>query len=82
MRKIDKAAGILELENADVIWFLSIDKNDLPEKIIKENKTTYRSIQIDGKEIEFSEGFTNLHTKVYEEIFKGNGLGISDARAS
>lgn len=82
LKEINKAAGILELENAYVSWYLSIDKNDLPEKVLRENKTTFRSIQIDGNEVEFSEGFTNLHTKVYEEILKGNGLGINDAKAS
>jgi UDP-N-acetyl-2-amino-2-deoxyglucuronate dehydrogenase len=77
-----KMSGSLELKGANVRWFLSIDENDLPSEIKSLNKTTYRSIKIDGNEIEFSEGFTELHTKVYQEILKGNGLGISDARPS
>lgn len=71
----DKAAGLLELENANVQWFLSIDKNDLPDKTQK----TYRSITLDGEEIEFSEGFTDLHTLSYKEILSGSGFSIADA---
>lgn len=77
-----KMKGELVLKNADVTWFLSIDKNDLPEEAVIQNKTTFRSITIDGNEVEFSEGFTDLHTKVYEEILEGRGLGILDARPS
>lgn len=77
-----KMKGELILKNADVNWFLSIDKNDLPPEAVQRNKTTYRSITIGGDEVEFSEGFTDLHTKVYEEIFEGRGLGIADARPS
>lgn len=75
-------SGSLELKNANVTWFLSIDENDLPAEIRSHKKMMYRSIKIDGNEIEFSDGFTELHTKVYREILKGNGLGISDARPS
>ncbi|WP_166359115.1 UDP-N-acetyl-2-amino-2-deoxy-D-glucuronate oxidase [Pseudomonas akapageensis] len=74
-----KAAGYLEYEKARVRWFLSIDANDLPE-IVKGKKPTYRSITVDGDEIEFSEGFTDLHTISYEEILAGRGYGIEDAR--
>ena len=77
-----KMSGSLELKDANVKWLLSIDENDLPAEIKSRKKTTYRSIKIDGNEIEFSNGFTELHTKVYQEILKGNGLGISDARPS
>lgn len=77
-----KMKGELILKNADVNWFLSIDKNDLPVETTQQNKTTFRSITIDGNEVEFSEGFTDLHTKVYEEILDGHGLGITDARPS
>ncbi|MEK6552577.1 MAG: Gfo/Idh/MocA family oxidoreductase [Bacteroidota bacterium] len=77
-----KMSGSLELKDANVTWFLSIDENDLPAEIRSHKKMMYRSIKIDGNEIEFSDGFTELHTKVYQEIFKGNGLGISDARPS
>ena len=78
----EKAAGYLDLENARVRWFLSVDSNDLPEKAKKEYKRTYRSITVDGKEIEFSNGFTDLHTLSYEEILKGNGFGMEDSRKS
>ena len=77
-----KMAGFLELDNARIRWFLSVDRNDLPEAIKKEGNTTYRSITIDGQEIEFSGGFTDLHTKVYEDILAGRGFGIEDARPS
>lgn len=77
-----KMSGSLELKDANVKWFLSIDENDLPAGIRSRKKMTYRSIKIDGNEIEFSDGFAELHTKVYQEILKGNGMGISDARPS
>ena len=77
-----KMAGVLELEHATVKWYLSIDRADLPESVQKENRTTYRSITLDGKEIEFSEGFTDLHTLLYRKILEGRGFGISDARPS
>lgn len=77
-----KNIGYLELEKANVKWFLSLDKSDLPEDVIKEGKSTYRSITVDGEEIEFSGGFVDLHTIVYEKILKGEGFGIEDARAS
>lgn len=75
--KEDKAAGFIELENANVQWFLSIDKNDL-----KEGDKTYRSITLNGEEIEFSDGFTDLHTKSYTEILNGNGFRIGEAMPS
>jgi UDP-N-acetyl-2-amino-2-deoxyglucuronate dehydrogenase len=78
----NKIKGKLNLQNAEVDWFLSIDGRDLPETAVKNNKVSYRSLLIDGEEIEFSDGFTDLHTKVYEEIFDGRGLGIEDARSS
>ncbi|MCE5981337.1 UDP-N-acetyl-2-amino-2-deoxy-D-glucuronate oxidase [Pseudomonas sp. LF19] len=74
-----KAAGYLEYENARVRWFLSIDANDLPAAV-KGKKPTYRSITVDGEEMEFSEGFTDLHTTSYQEILAGRGYGIEDAR--
>ena len=74
-----KAAGYLEYEKARVRWFLSIDADDLPESV-KGKKPTYRSITVDGAEIEFSEGFTDLHTISYQEILAGRGYGIEDAR--
>jgi UDP-N-acetyl-2-amino-2-deoxyglucuronate dehydrogenase len=77
--EFNKAAGRLELEKADVKWFLSIDRNDLPAHLISDKPVTYRSIKINGEEIEFSSGFTNLHTITYREILNGNGYGIIDA---
>jgi UDP-N-acetyl-2-amino-2-deoxyglucuronate dehydrogenase len=77
-----KTGGFLELERARVQWFLSIDKNDLPEVAVKNKKTTFRSITIDGAEVEFSEGFTDLHTVVYRNILEGKGFGLADARPS
>lgn len=77
-----KVSGYMSLQNANVRWYLSIDKNDVPYEIAQQGKSTFRSIMIDGKEIEFTDGFTNLHTRAYEEILKGNGFGISDARPS
>jgi UDP-N-acetyl-2-amino-2-deoxyglucuronate dehydrogenase len=74
-----KAAGYLEYEKARVRWFLSIDANDLPNSV-KGKKSTYRSITVDGEEMEFSEGFTDLHTTSYQEILAGRGYGIEDAR--
>lgn len=77
-----KASGYLELEKAKVKWFLSVDKNNLPVNVREQNKSTYRSIRVDGEEVEFSEGFENLHTAVYRAILEGNGFGIKEARPS
>ncbi len=77
-----KACGFIELQNAVVRWFLSIDKNDLPADIAAKKQTTYRSITIDGSEIEFSGGFTDLHTVVYRDILGGGGFGLEAARPS
>ena len=82
LNKTDKMKGEVELERADVSWYLSIDKNDLASDLIKNGKSTHRSIKIDGEEIEFTEGFTELHTEVYRRTLEGNGFGISDARDS
>jgi len=76
------AEGILELERARVKWMLSIDSSTLPQSAIEKNQRTFRSIRLEGEEIEFSEGFTDLHTKSYHEILKGNGFGLADARPS
>lgn len=77
-----KTAGFIELKNAAVRWFLSIDKNDLPQEVAAKGQRTYRSIMIDNSEIEFSEGFTDLHTVVYRDILSGGGFGLADARPS
>lgn len=78
----DKAAGFLQLKKARVRWFLSIDQDSLPDEIKQKGQRTYRSIKMEGNEIEFSEGFTDLHTLSYKEILKGNGYGLSDSRLS
>jgi len=78
----DKMSGFIELERANVRWFLSIDRNDLPEEVVKNGKTTLRSIKVDDKEVEFTEGFTDLHTKVYSETLEGRGFVIETARPS
>jgi len=75
-------SGFLELENAYVNWYLAIDKNDLPHQAVAAGKPTYRSITVDGEEMEFSEGFTDLHTRMYEVILEGNGYGLNDVRPS
>jgi UDP-N-acetyl-2-amino-2-deoxyglucuronate dehydrogenase len=77
-----RMAGYIELEHARVRWFLSVDPNDLPFPVEPGKNTTYRSITVDGQEIEFSGGFTDLHTRVYEETLAGRGFSISDARPS
>jgi UDP-N-acetyl-2-amino-2-deoxyglucuronate dehydrogenase len=78
----DRAAGFLQLEKARVRWFLSINSDVLPDEIKAKGQTTYRSITIEGKELEFSEGFTDLHTRSYEEILNGNGFEMEEARKS
>lgn len=82
LMQTDKASGSIELENAHVKWFLSVDGNDLPAGCLESGKPAFRSITIDGEEIEFSGGFTDLHIKVYQDILAGKGYGIDDARAS
>jgi UDP-N-acetyl-2-amino-2-deoxyglucuronate dehydrogenase len=78
----NKAAGYLELDNARIRWFLSLDYNDIPHDVKISGKRTYRSIIIDKEEIEFSEGFADLHTLTYSEILAGNGCGLQDAKQS
>ncbi len=77
-----KMAGVLELERARVRWFLSTDADDLPDQVVAEGGYAYRSMTYEGQEIEFSGGFTDLHTRVYEEILAGRGTGIREARPS
>jgi UDP-N-acetyl-2-amino-2-deoxyglucuronate dehydrogenase len=78
----DRASGILMLERARVRWFLSINSETLPKEVKESGKTTFRSITVEGEEIEFSEGFTDLHTRSYEEILSGNGFEIHQALRS
>lgn len=82
LRENHKAAGYLEFENARVRWFLSIDEKDLPKHIQEKKQRTFRSITVNNEEIEFSNGFTDLHTLSYQEILKGNGFGLKDAKTS
>jgi UDP-N-acetyl-2-amino-2-deoxyglucuronate dehydrogenase len=76
----DKASGVLELEHATVRWFLSVDADDLPAAAVERGSHAYRSITIDGEELEFTGGFDDLHTRVYESVLAGRGYGIRDAR--
>jgi len=80
-RHVDCAAGYLEYEKARVRWFLSINSRDLPNDLASDQKT-FRSITVDREELEFSEGFTDLHTRSYEEILKGNGFPLDVVRSS
>jgi UDP-N-acetyl-2-amino-2-deoxyglucuronate dehydrogenase len=82
LREKNKAAGYLEFENARVRWFLSIDENDLPKEIKEKNQRTFRSITIDNEALEFSAGFTELHTKSYKKILLNKGFGLEEVRKS
>lgn len=79
---LKKMSGYIKLKHANVRWLLSVDFNDLPSSIKEKNQRTYRKITYDGKEIEFSTGFTDLHDEVYRDILAGGGFGINDARPS
>lgn len=76
------SAGYLEYENARVRWFLSVDYENIPDIVKKNGQRTFRSINVDGKELEFSDGFTDLHTRTYEEILTGRGFGLEENRVS
>ncbi len=78
----NKAAGLLQLKKANVKWFLSLDKNDLPKQATEKGLPTYRSITIDKEELEFSGGFTDLHTVSYQSILNGTGFRVSESRNS
>ncbi len=78
----DRASGILELDRADVKWDLSINADHLPAEVKLKGKRTYRKLSMEGEEIEFSDGFTDLHTRSYQEILNGNGFGVETARPS
>lgn len=82
LRDARRMAGRIELDRARVRWFLSVDGRDLPEGYLASGKTAFRSITLDGREIEFSEGFTDLHTRIYEQMLAGRGFRISEARPS
>lgn len=76
------ASGFLKYENANVKWFLSIDSNHLPKNAVKGEKLTYRSITLQGEELEFSDGFTDLHTQSYRKILDGEGFGVDENAAA
>jgi len=78
----DANAGYFRLKNARVRWFLSVNYDYIPQEIQASGQRTYRSITVDGKELEFSGGFTDLHTRSYQEILKGNGFGLEEAYGS
>jgi UDP-N-acetyl-2-amino-2-deoxyglucuronate dehydrogenase len=82
LRQEKRVAGWMALDHADVTWFLSTDSSDLPFEPKPGSKTTFRSITVDGSEVEFSEGFGDLHTRVYSEALAGRGFGIAEARPS
>lgn len=82
LREKSKMAGYLEFDEVRVRWFLSIDQQELPKEIREKGQKTYRSITLDNKEIEFSGGFDDLHTKSYKEILAGNGFCLEDAKQS
>ena len=81
-RDAKSASGFLELENARVRWFLSVDETMLPPAVHEAGQRTFRSITVNGKEIEFSKGFTDLHTLSYQDILDGGGFGLEEARPS
>lgn len=78
----DRAAGLLEFDRAKVRWFLSINADTIPAELRAQGKRTYRSMNIEGEEIEFSDGFTDLHTTSYKEVLAGRGFGLDEAYAS
>ena len=82
LREKNKAAGYLEFENARVRWFLSIDEDDLPKEIKEKEQRTFRSITIDNEELEFSKGFTELHTESYKKIILNEGFGLEEVKSS
>ncbi|MCI6988996.1 MAG: Gfo/Idh/MocA family oxidoreductase [Campylobacter sp.] len=82
LKKPDANAGYLELAHARVRWFLSVNYDYIPDEIKAKGQRTYRSITVDGEEIEFSGGFFDLHTRSYEKILNGEGFGLDEARNS
>ena len=80
INKPEKAGGKLYFEKANVNWFLSVDDKDLPADAVNAGKRTYRKINIEGQELEFSDGFTDLHTQSYNDILAGGGFGVNDVK--
>ena len=82
VKEPSRMGGELELAGADVKWFLSTDRGDLPADAREQEKPTWRQITIDDEPVEFSDGFTDLHTEIYRRTLQGDGFGIEDARSS
>ena len=82
LKEHDTNAGFMKLKNANVRWFLSVNYDYIPTEVKASGKTTYRSITVDKEAFEFSEGFTDLHTRSYEHILSGGGFGLEEARSS
>jgi UDP-N-acetyl-2-amino-2-deoxyglucuronate dehydrogenase len=80
LNRADKMSGALQLQRARVRWFLSVDGSDLPQRCHEDGQHAYRSLRLDGEEMEFSQGFADLHSRVYQEILAGRGDGIAAAR--
>lgn len=78
----NKASGYLRLKKARVRWFLSVDYSDLPKNNKNSDQRTFRSLQVDGEEFEFSKGFADLHTQSYKKILEGSGFGIDEVRTA
>lgn len=81
-RDSKKVAGYLEYERARVRWLLSVDAADLPKEVVEKGQRTFRTIKIEGEAFEFSDGFADLHTKVYQDILSGGGFGIAENRVA
>jgi len=82
LREDNRAAGYLEYERGRVRWFLSVDVADMPHDLRRNGQRTYRSITVDGNEVEFSDGFTDLHKQSYLEILAGSGFGLEESRVA
>jgi UDP-N-acetyl-2-amino-2-deoxyglucuronate dehydrogenase len=78
----EKAGGVLHLKKARVRWFLSLDSQDIPSTAMEKGMRTYRSLTVENEEIEFSDGFTDLHTESYRQLLAGNGFGIKEVYSS
>lgn len=81
-KSAERIAGFLELEKARVRWLLSLELNDLPADQREQGRRVYRCLSIDGRNFDFSSGFTDLHTRVYREVLDGRGFGLEENRAA
>lgn len=80
LKEPDRAGGFLELERARVRWYLSLRAEDLPPSCRRENRRAFRELKVDGEPLDFGPGFSDLHTRVYEDILGGGGFGLDDSR--